>query len=70
MITHFERTTSVVKLNLRLILAYILAKRTITIQGTSAADTNANNTNKKVTFKSCVPFTDCIYKKKKQFTSK
>ena len=40
--------------------AYILVKGTITIQDTSAAAANANNTNTKVTFQNCAPFTDCI----------
>ena len=40
--------------------AYILVKGTITVADTSAAGTAANNTNKKVTFKSCAPFTNCI----------
>ena len=39
---------------------YILFKGTITVQDTSAQDANANNTNKKVIFKNCAPFTDCI----------
>ena len=40
--------------------AYILVKGTITVNNTAAADANANNTNKKVIFKNCAPFTDCI----------
>ena len=40
--------------------AYILVKRTITVNNTTAADADANNTNKKVIFKNCAPFTDCI----------
>ena len=40
--------------------AYILAKGTIKVDDTSAAGTNATNTNKKVIFKSCAPFTNCI----------
>ena len=39
--------------------AYILVKRTITVNNTAAADADANNANKKVIFKNCVPFTDC-----------
>ena len=31
--------------------AYILVKRTITVNNTAAADADANNTNKKVIFK-------------------
>ena len=40
--------------------AYILVKGTITVNNTAAADADANNTNKKVTFKNCAPFTNCI----------
>ena len=36
--------------------AYILVKGTITVNNTAAADADANNTNKKVTFKNCAPF--------------
>ena len=40
--------------------AYILVKGNITVNNTTAADANANNTNKKVIFKNCAPFTNCI----------
>ena len=40
--------------------AYILVKGTITVNNTAAAGATANNTNKKVIFKNCVPFTNCI----------
>ena len=40
--------------------AYILVKGTISVNNTAAADAAANNTNKKVTFKNCAPFTNCI----------
>ena len=40
--------------------AYILVKGTITVANTAAADAAANNTNKKIIFKKCVPFTSCI----------
>ena len=36
---------------------YILVKRTITVNNT---DADANNTNKKVIFKNCAPFTNCM----------
>ena len=39
---------------------YILIKRTITVSITVAAGAAVNNTNKKVIFKNCAPFTDCI----------
>ena len=42
--------------------AYILVKGTIAVNNTAAADADANNTNKKVIFKSCAPFTNCISK--------
>ena len=40
--------------------AYILVKGTITVNNTAAADANANTTNKRVIFKNCAPFTNCI----------
>ena len=40
--------------------AYILVKGTITDDDTLASGTAVNNTNKKVIFKSCAPFTNCI----------
>ena len=40
--------------------AYILVKGTITVNNNAAADAVANNTNKKVVFKNCAPFTNCI----------
>ena len=39
--------------------AYILVKGTISVNNTAAADA-VNNTNKKVIFKICAPFTNCI----------
>ena len=39
---------------------YIPAKGTITVPNTAAADANANNANKKVIFKNCAPFINCI----------
>ena len=42
--------------------AYKLVKRTIIVADTSASDAAANNTNKKVIFKNCTPFTNCISK--------
>ena len=41
-------------------MPYIHVKGTITINNTPAADADANNTNKKVIFKNCAPFTNCI----------
>ena len=40
--------------------AYILVKGNITVNNTAAAGAAANNTNNKVIFKSCAPFTNCI----------
>ena len=42
--------------------AYILVKGNITVNNTAADGADANNTNKKVIFKNCAPFTDCISK--------
>ena len=40
--------------------AYILVKGTISINNTAAQGAAANNTDKKVIFKSCAPSTNCI----------
>ena len=40
--------------------AYILAKGTISVINTAVAGAAANNTNEKVIFKNCAPFTNCI----------
>ena len=42
--------------------AYILVKGTISINNTAAQGAAANNTNKKVIFKNCAPFTNSISK--------
>ena len=42
--------------------AYILVKENIIVNNTAAAGASANNTNKKVIFKNCTPFTNCISK--------
>ena len=42
--------------------AYILVKGNIPVNNTAPADAAANNTNKKVIFKNCAPFTKCISK--------
>ena len=42
--------------------AYILVKGNITVNNTANAGAAANNTHKKVIFKNCVPFTNCISK--------
>ena len=41
---------------------YILVKRNITVNNTATDGAAANNTNKKVIFKNCAPFTNCISK--------
>ena len=42
--------------------AYILVKGNIAVNNTAAAGNAANNANKKVIFKNCAPFTNCISK--------
>ena len=42
--------------------AYILVKGNISVNNTAAGGAAANNTNKKVIFKNCAPFTNCISK--------
>ena len=42
--------------------AYILVKVNITVNNTAGAGVTANNTNKKLIFKNCAPFTNCISK--------
>ena len=42
--------------------AYILVKGTISLNSTAAVGAAVNNTNKKVIFKNCAPFTNCISK--------
>ena len=63
-----EHTTLIVKFKTTMLKsslcdysdAYILVKRTITVTNTAAADVDTNNANKKVIFKNCAPFTNCI----------
>ena len=40
--------------------AYFLVKGTITVNNAAAAGADANKTDKKIIFKNCVPFTNCI----------
>ena len=40
--------------------AYIHVRGTITVNNTAAEDAAPNNNNKKVIFKNCAPFTNCI----------
>ena len=42
--------------------AYILVEGNITVNNTAGAGNAANNTNKKVVFKNCAQFTNCISK--------
>ena len=42
--------------------AYILVKGNTTVNDTPGAGAAANNTNKKIIFKNCAPFTNCISK--------
>ena len=39
---------------------YILVKGTISVNNTAAAGSAVNNDDKKVIFKNCAPFTNCI----------
>ena len=45
---------------MRLQWRYILVKGNISVNNTAAEGAVTNNTNKKVIFKNCAPFTDCI----------
>ena len=45
-----------------ILLYNILVKGNITINNTADASAAANNTNKKVIFKNCAQFTNCISK--------
>ena len=40
----------------------LLVKGNISVNNTAAAGADANNTNKRIKFKNCAPFTDCISK--------
>ena len=40
--------------------AYILVKGTIAVPNTADADADSNNANKKLIFKNCAPFINCI----------
>ena len=42
--------------------AYILVKGNISVNNNAGAGAAANNTNKKIVFRNCAPFTDCISK--------
>ena len=42
--------------------AYIFLKGNISVNNTAAEGAAANNTNRKVIFKNCAPFTNCISK--------
>ena len=42
--------------------AYILVKGNISVNNNAGAGAAANNINKKVIFKNCAPFTNCISK--------
>ena len=42
--------------------AYIFVKGNITVNNTASAGAAANNTDKKVIFKNCAPFSNCISK--------
>ena len=42
--------------------AYMLAKGNVSVNNTAAAAADPNDRNKKVIFKNCAPFTNCISK--------
>ena len=42
--------------------AYILIKGNITVNNAAATAADPNNRNKKIIFKNCAPFTNCISK--------
>ena len=58
--TRIKSKTTMLKSSLCNYSVNILVKGKITVNNTAAADADANNTNKKVIFKNCAPFTDCI----------
>ena len=68
--THVEHITPLVKLYLNTSMlkpslcdygdAYILVKDIITVPNASAEGVNANNAYKKVIYKKCATFTDCM----------
>ena len=60
-----EHTMLAVKSNLKSSLCdyndpYIHVRGTITVNNTAAEGAAVNNNNKKVVFKNCAPFTNCI----------
>ena len=69
---HAEHITPIPKLNFKIQClksslcyksdAYIIVKETISVPITATTDTATNNGDKKVIFKKCDPFTDCINK--------
>ena len=60
-ITSIKFKTSMLKSSLcDYIDAYIILHGTISVEDTSVAGAAANNTNNKVIFKNCAPFTICI----------
>ena len=60
--TRIKSKTTMLKSSLCNYSVNILVKGKITVNNTAAADADANNTNKKVIFKNCAPFTNCISK--------
>ena len=59
--SNIRSKTSMIRLNLcDYSAAYILVKRTITSLNTADVGAAVNNTNKKLVFKNCAPFTDCM----------
>ena len=65
MVNHEERVTKIKTLLVRSNScnysdAYILVERTITVGNTVAAAVAGNNVDKKMIFKNCARFTNCI----------
>ena len=58
--TRIKSKTTMLKSSLCNYSVNILVKGKITVNNTAAADADANNTNKKVIFKNCASFTECI----------
>ena len=58
--TRIKSKTTMLKSSLCNYSVNILVKGKITVNNTAAADADANNTNKKVIFKNCASFNECI----------
>ena len=62
-VSNIRFKTSMIRSNLRDYSdAYILVKGTMTVSDTAGESAAVNNVNKKVIFRNCAPFADCINK--------